>query len=157
MCKPCILNLFKHIARLMKKHRVQGPPTVQLDCDNCCTLHIAEIRTTFRTQSSVQSMRRLSLFVVRKHGCNQGCKWEMGPGRKFQLMCLVVRYNIMLHSFCSLQKYQLFAALLESSKHRYSRLKTSWCIDQVIFHNKPVSRFCFHGNKSHLSASKCLQ
>jgi len=28
----------------------------------------AEIKTTFKAQPAVQSMRRLSLFVVRKHG-----------------------------------------------------------------------------------------
>jgi len=36
-------------------------------------------------------------------------------------------------------------------------VKISQSTNQVIFHIKPTSRFRFHGNKSRLSASKCLQ
>jgi len=38
MSKPGALNLFKHMAQLVNKRRVRGPPTVQLPhCVTCCT------------------------------------------------------------------------------------------------------------------------
>jgi len=39
MSKPGSLNLFKHEVQLINKHRVRGPPTVQLlHCDNWWTV-----------------------------------------------------------------------------------------------------------------------
>ena len=35
--KAGVLNLFKHVTKLVHKQRVRGPPTAQLlHCDNCC-------------------------------------------------------------------------------------------------------------------------
>ena len=42
-------------------------------------------------------------------------------------------------------------------KNEHLKFNTWWCTDQVIFLINPTSRFCFHSNKSRLSASTCLQ
>jgi len=63
------LNLFEHVAQL-NKHRVRDPPTEKLlQCGNCCTCtEQKQIQVSVLVmQCALQSMRKLSLIVVRKH------------------------------------------------------------------------------------------
>jgi len=112
MSKPGILNLFKHMAQLINKDRVRGPPTAQLlRCDNCCTCTEQKYKQLLITQRSLQSMRRPWLFLVGKQSHNGGTAGKLFP-LKFSKRYLVVRYNINLQWFFSPLKYhQLVAAM----------------------------------------------
>jgi len=66
--KPRVLNPFKHVAQLINSQRVRGPPTTQLlQYNNCCTCTEQKWKQLLLTQRALQSKRRLSMFVVRKH------------------------------------------------------------------------------------------
>jgi len=156
MSKPSILNFCKHVAQLINKHRVRGPPIVQLlNCDNCCTCTELKLQTACNNTTFATINAKAEPVVVRKQSRNEGETRKLLP-LKFTETNLVVRYSINLQWFCfTLKHHQLVAALLESI-YRYSRLHTWWCTDHVIF-LMPASRFHFHGDITSLSALKCLQ
>jgi len=73
MSKPGILNFFKHVARLINKHRARRSPTVQLlHCDNYCTCTEQKYKQLLIAQRSLQSMQRPCLFVARNQSRNEG-------------------------------------------------------------------------------------
>jgi len=152
MSYPDVLNLFKHEAQLIKK---TGCGAHRLYSFSIATnvAHSQKQERLLVTQSSLQSMLRLRLFVVRKQGCNQG---RTGKLWKFQKHIWLLGTTSIYNHMRFAPPPKISAACGAVTKHRYSRLNTWWCTDQVIFHIKPVSRFRFHGNKSRLSVAKGL-
>jgi len=137
MSYPDVLNLFKHEAQLIKK---TGCGAHRLYSFSIATnvAHSQKQERLLVTQSSLQSMLRLRLFVVRKQGRNQGRTGSNQGGiqkiMKISKTYLVVRYcttSIYNHMrFSPPRKYQPLAALLQSidirgSIHDDAQIKSS--------------------------------